>query len=217
MGKLYLGTDEIAPVIYDKEEGASPGIPLVLDDGTLRKATSTSDNFTFSLPSSVTALGEYALYYATYNSSSGSAGLVAVDLSNIRSIARYSLYAAFQYCANLTSVLFTNLESITGLYSMSNAFSGTAITSVTFSSLTNLDADRCMDQAFAGATRLANIYFPAITTSTFGTRYKNQFSRLVQNVTGCTLHFPDGTQSVVEALTNYPNFGGTNTTVLFDL
>lgn len=36
-------------------------------------------------------------------------------------------------------------------------------------------------------------------------------------VRGCTVHFPAAIQAKIETMTGYPNFGGTNTTVLFDL
>ena len=41
---------------------------------------------------------------------------------------------------------------------------------------------------------------------------------MLKDLDGVTLHFPSGlSQSVISVLDTYPNFGGTNTTILFDL
>lgn len=55
-----------------------------------------------------------------------------------------------------------------------------------------------------------------LATSSFGSR-TNQFSNMLYGVRGCTVHFPASTQTKIETMSGYPNFGGTNTTVLFDL
>ena len=74
-----------------------------------------------------------------------------------------------------------------------------------------------MQYAFQSCTGLTNISFPALTSTGFGS-YTNQFNDMLQGVTGCTVHFPSNLQSVIGSWSGVTNgFGGTNTTVLFDL
>ena len=64
---------------------------------------------------------------------------------------------------------------------------------------------------------LASIFFPSLNSNFFGS-YTNQFKGIPQGVTGCTVHFPSNLQSVIGSWFDVTaGFGGTNTTVLFDL
>jgi hypothetical protein len=59
--------------------------------------------------------------------------------------------------------------------------------------------------------------FPALKTTSFGS-YTNQFADMLSGVTGCTVHFPSNLQAVIGSWSDVTSgFGGTNTTVLFDL
>jgi hypothetical protein len=65
------------------------------------------------------------------------------------------------------------------------------------------------------------VYFPALTTNSFGTRV-NQFQNLLTSTGSAithTLHFPSNLESKISSLTGYPTFGGTSgyVTLLFDL
>ena len=152
---LYLGNQKVAPTMLP-QGGVS--IPLeVSSNGELRKPTSS---FTWSLPSSVTDLGQYAMSSAFYS------------------------------CTGLTSVDLSSLTTVSGSYAMQYAFQ--------YSSLTSLS-------------------FPALTSTSFGS-YTNQFNSMLYGVTGCTVHFPSNLQSVIGSWSSVTSgFGGTNTTVLFDL
>ena len=70
--------------------------------------------------------------------------------------------------------------------------------------------------AFYGCSKLTSLSFPALTVDSFGSEV-GQLDRMLSGVTGCTVHFPAAIQAKIETMTGYPNFGGTNTTVLFDL
>ena len=117
-------------------------------------------------------------------------GLTSADFNNVTTIERFGIQYAFQYCTNLTTVSLSKVSSIA--------------------------AGSCFQYAFRGCTSLTTISFPALTTSSFG-NIVNQFSNMISGCTGVTLHFPSTVQSQVSSLNGYPNFGGTNTTVLFDL
>ena len=68
---------------------------------------------------------------------------------------------------------------------------------------------------------LTDVYFPALTTTSFSSRV-NQFDMMMSgsgtNVTH-TLHFPSNLESKIQTLTGYPTFGGTSGYVVlaFDL
>ena len=129
-----------------------------------------------------------------------------------------AFYYAFYGCTSLASINLNALSTISGSSIMSSAFENcTNLTSVNFASLSTISGGNALSYAFRGCTSLTSISFPALTSSSFPGTVVNQLSGLVSGVTGCTLHFPASTQAKIETLTGYPNFGGTNTTVLFDL
>lgn len=117
-----------------------------------------------------------------------SSGLITADLSALTTVGRLGLDQIFTGCAYLTSV--------------------------DLSSLTNLGWG-ALRYAFMDCPSLTSISFPALTSTSFGAN-TNQFNFMLSE-DGVTLHFPSNVQSEVEALDGYPDFGGTNTTVLFDL
>lgn len=153
-----------------------------------------------------------------FNSAFASTAITTADFSSVTIFGGglYQFRNAFQNCTSLTSVDFSSLRGAsTGCFS--GAFTGCkALTSVDFSSLTSVaGVDGPFTSAFKNCKALRTISFPALTS--FGTAFTNQFNNMLSGVTGCTLHFLAAAQASVEALTGYPNFGGTNTTVLFDL
>lgn len=220
--------------------GSDVGIPReVSTTGVYQMPT---QSFTFKLPSNATGIGSYAMYYAFYNctgltsvdlssltniSSSytmfrtfyGCTSLTSVDLSNLTTVnGKQCLYYAFAGCTNLTSLDLSSLTTVSGGSTMSHTFREcTSLTSVDLSSLTIVSGSQCLYYALSRCQNLTNISFPALTSTSFGS-YTNQFNNMLQGVTGCTVHFPSNLQSVIGSWSDVTNgFGGTNTTVLFDL
>lgn len=151
-----------------------------------------SSNFNYVLPPEAKDLGIYALFSAFY----GCTGIVSANLDALETCNTTSaMQSCFILCSNLVTASFGSLRQIYG----SNA----------------------LNTAFAYATKIANIYFNALTTSSFSTT-KSQFSQMMQG-TGSTvihtIHFPSNLESTIQTLTGYPNFGGTNGYVIlaFDL
>ena len=197
-------------------------------------------SFTFSLPSNATGVGTYALYYAFYNCSS----LTSVDLSGITAIDIYGLHSAFSGCSNLTSInlssLLTvnsqsfystcmgcrnltsidlsNLTSIIGNSVFTSAFYNCRkLTSVNFNNLTSIIGSSIFFNAFQGCNSLQTLSFPSLNSNSFGT-YKNQFDSMLYGVADCVVYFPRNLQSVIGSWASVTNgFGGTDTTVLFNL
>ena len=146
----------------------------------------------------------------------GCTSLTSIDLSNVTSIGSNSFFNAFGSCINLTSVDLSNVVSIED-DGLNEAFSGcTSLTSVDLNNLQSI-GDSGLDGAFEYCTNLTSISFPALNSNSFGL-YRSQFSTMLYGVTGCTVHFPSNLESVIGSWYDVTSgFGGTNTSVLFDL
>ena len=144
----------------------------------------------------------------------------ALNLSSLTTVNSYSaMSTTFSYCTGLTSVDLSSLTTITGgRIGMSGTFQGcTKLTSVDLSSLAVVNGEQAMQSIFSGCTSLTSLSFPSLTSTSFGS-YTNQFNNMLQGVTGCTVHFPSNLQSKIGSWSDVTaGFGGTNTTVLFDL
>ncbi len=111
---------------------------------------------------------------------------------------------------NHTEISFDNLESI-GRASCGNSLVFSNLTSLRFPKLTQMGAS-CL--AFVGNRNGCDIYFNAVTSSTFpnGDELDNIGSNKDK-----VLHFPSNLSTVIPNQSGYPNFGGTNTTIMYDL
>ena len=231
---VYLGSNRVGTTI----EKEYLGIPLELSaTGVLKKPTTPfawksqgSDVADYSmqtafrgctgltsvdLSSLTTVSGSSAMYDAFRTCT----GLTSVDLSSLTTVSGSSaMYEAFYTCTRLTSVDLSSLTTVSGSDAMYDAFRGcTGLTSVDLSSLTTVSGSSAMYYAFRGCTKLKTLSFPALTSNSFGS-YTNQFNSMLSGVTGCTVHFPSNLQSVIGNWSSVTSgFGGTNTTVLFDL
>lgn len=238
MGRLYIGNQKVAPLIYDKKE--FPGPTREVDNQGVYGYP--VQNFSFSLPSNATDIGNNVLNHAF----TGCTSLTSVDLSSLTTVSNsYAFDHAFQDCSSLTSVDLSSLTTVTGSSAFTYAFTGctsltsvdlsslttvtvnnaftyafygcTSLTSVNFPALTNLTGNGALNAAFRNCTSLTSLRFPALTTSSFGSRV-SQFNNMLQGCSGVTVHFPTAIQSTIGNWISVKNgFGGTNTTVLYDL
>lgn len=87
---------------------------------------------------------------------------------------------------------------------------------IVFRSLTKI-GDRMLANMFVD-TKITSLSFPALKSDSFQYGNSNSFMNMLVGVNGCTVHFPSNVQSVIGDWASVMNgFGGTNTTVLFDL
>lgn len=118
-------------------------------------------------------------------------GIESVNLPSLASVGANGFYYTFRQCNNLTEVVIPNLTSMTGVY-QSTSFNGTFsycpnLTTVSFNSLSYVESDWSFYQMLAGDN-------------------------------GVTVHFPAALQPQIGSWSQVTSgFGGTNTTVLFDL
>lgn len=161
---------------------------------------------------SLQSVGQYGLWFAFSNCTN----LISVNLSSLQSIGVESMHSVFQNCGSLTSVNLSSLQSI-GDAGLQSAFYGsTFLTSIDLSNVTSIGSSGLYG-AFKDCASLTSLSFPALKSDSFGS-YTNQFSYMLDGVTGCTVHFPSNLERVIGSWSDVTNvFAGTNTTVLFDL
>lgn len=186
-------------------------IPMDIIDNELLRP---SQNFTFTLPNNITKIGALALSYRLYYYIT----VTSVDLSNITQVATNGLNNAFTRCTNLVDIDLSNLTTV-GIFGLQQFCSNCSkLTTVNLSSLSNMmSSSKALQFAFEYCVRLQNLYFPSLNSSSFGSS-KDQFNNMLYSVVGCTVHFPSNLQSVIGNWSDVlAGFGGTNTTILFDL
>lgn len=153
----------------------------------------------------------------------------------------------FSGCTGLTNLkaLFPNLTTVWGPYSCRGMFIGcTGFVDEELPSLQAIDDNRAFDSTFFNCTNLISFRFPslsdisdqtvlvecfdqctslqslwfyALNTNSFG-GYSDQFQNMLSRCSNVTVHFPMAVQSKIGSWAHVTSgFGGTNTTVLFDL
>lgn len=147
--------------------------------------------------------------------------LQSIDLSSLTQISRSSsCNNMFNGCTNLSTVDLSGLTTMVD-QSCNYMFKGcTSLTSFTFSSLNNLQyANASLNYMFQNCTSLTTLSFPALTATSFNNgNYTNQFNNMLSGCSDVTVHFPAVVQSIIGSWSSVTSgFGGTNTTVLFDL
>lgn len=159
-----------------------------------------------------TTSGDYAFAYAFYGTSS----LLFAGFPKLQTIGgNYIFSAAFQNSGIIT-LNFPELVSITGSYALQSMCSGCShLTTVNVPKLRNVSFAALM-QAFSNCTSLTSLSFPSlyVTSSTSNAIFRG----MLGGITGCTVHFPSNTQSIIESWGDTTSgYSGTNTVILFDL
>ena len=143
-------------------------------------------------------------------------GVETINIDNLTTINGDYAGAYFLSGTNIETINIDNLTTINGDSAGRYFLSGTKITSVNFKSLSSIASNNAMYGALQYCQNLTDVYFPALTTNSFGS-YKNQFNYLLSDCTGVTLHFASGMQSKISTLSGYPNFRGNSTVIKYDL
>ena len=158
-------------------------------------------------------------------STDGKPQLKEVHLDALETVTGANVFqTSFQDCTNLITLTFSNLATASATHCFGQMCKNcTSLTTVSFDKLSTLSGSyafggtNSVGGAFNGCTSLATLSFPSLTSNSFGSS-TNQFNMMLKGVTGCTVHFPSNLQSVIGSWSSVTSgFGGTNTTVLFDL
>lgn len=134
----------------------------------------------------------------------------------------------FKGCLSLREVNFYNLERIVGdstgthyYDTFFRTFYGSGIETISFYKLSHISAHHAFREAFLNCGNLQHVYFPALKEVYYSyadAHWDTQFYRMLFGCTNVTVHFPSNMQSVIGSWSDVQaGFGGTNTTVLFDL
>lgn len=208
---------EMAAAITDIPSGGGVGIPLeVKQTGEIGRQ---AESFVFRFPANATRIvfksssGDYGLPYAFYLCR----GITAVDMSSITEIIGLdSMQYCFASCPNLVSVDMSGLDTINGGNACGYMFkSCSSLSEIDFSSLRYVTSYNALAYMFQDCGALKALSFPSLDASISS---NSAFYMMLSGVSGCTVHLPASQQSVMEGWSNVTNgFGGTNTTVLFDL
>lgn len=220
-GNYYIMEDDsIMPVYFDSlDMGGSVRRDVIFTDGVTDMNYSGSCGYRI-----ITIHGDYS----TSSVSFGSINNVVLSTSGISNLsikkivyksvtgkfdARYEgiLNVVGTSASTLTTI---DISNATSIYLRGACIGLTALQEVRMDKAENITITR--GSAVIGGTfkntAVTELRFPALkTTSTIEIQY------MLSSVDGCTVHFPSNLESRIQGLTGYPNFGGTNTTILFDL
>lgn len=146
-----------------------------------------------------------------------------VDLSIVTDITSYYELSNTGF-RNIESIDISNLRKITGnnaLCSLASFSPNVLNPEISFDSLFNISSYYCFQYIIGSDTSSGNnctFKFPALKEINNIT----SLNKMIYNKDGCTLHFPSNLDpqtgsTVISSLETYPDFGGTNTTILYDL
>lgn len=171
----------------------------------------------FSAPNIETIDAANAFYRVCYENSA----LETFSFPKLKTVKKDSvLKSALYLCTKLTSLTFESLEFLgepTDYGIMDSLCIGcNSLQTVSFPALKYVYSDCALQFAFRACPSLTDIYFNSIQTNSFG-EVTSQFSGFLWQSSNVTLHFPSNVSAAVSALEEYPDFGGTNTTILYDL
>ena len=209
MAKLFLGTREVTPSMYKGSSGSGYSeLPAYeVSNGTASKRTKVLDGTEFE---GITTIDAGAFQYAFYGKDISG----YLNLSSVVTINGNGLNQAFRGCS-ISSINVDNVEFI-GSMGIYQAFMSCSITTIDFKKLSDITTSYCLRNAFQSLSSLTDVYFRALTTTSFGSQ-TNQFTTMLSSTSGVTLHFPSNLQSTIQGISGYPSFGGTNVTIAFDL
>lgn len=149
-----------------------------------------------------------------------SSWITTASMPELKTISGNSACQSMFSMSRVSSVNLSKLETVSTNGLWSAFYDCDYLSSITFDSLKNIDAGYVFYKAFENSG-IQSISFPALTSTSFGV-YNNQFVSMLSGVTGCTIHFPTNLNpangsTVISSLNGYPDFGGTNTIILYDL
>ena len=159
----------------------------------------------------------------------GCTSLTSVDLSSLvligyqESLPDYTCQGMFSGCTSLTSVDLSSLVAIFGANNVVHQmfYGCTGLTSVSFPKLMLItpgttSGRTTLSALFTKCSNLQSLYFNKLLYTT--QNLNSCFNNMLVNCTNVTVHFPAEWASTMSSWSNVTNgFGGTNTSVLFDL
>ena len=167
-----------------------------------------------NIPKATSATSSSACYNMFSNS-----GIRFLNLPSFTSSSAGSIFSSMcEGCVYLTDVNISSLERVSAANQLQNMFKGcTSLVTMRYESLLQIGSNT-LNSTYMNCTALESLWFYVLTT----VGNVNAMTNMLSGCSGVSLHFPkvldpQSGSTVISSLTGYPNFGGTNTTVLFDL
>lgn len=209
----------------------------VNDGGVLKASSSKTGQTTFSTsPATDVGYGCFAYVFAGRTG----LGSIPVDCSSLTSVTGQSAFDhAFYNCGNTPSFDFSNLKTINAMYAFQYAFSlnitSALPSTMSFPALESINGTLAFQYAWESNSKVTRIEMPKLTNVgngaltlafanssidtvvlggtqaiTFGTLspLNMMFSGCSQNI---TVYAPAASQATIEAMSDYPSFGGYGT------
>lgn len=219
-GRMYLGNQMVTPVIVQGEEKVFnvDGYDLL---GSINNTgvLSSPSNFLSIIFNGVTDISEDCFYYEENDLWPYVKNIVSsVSFPDLKNMTYpFGCDEIFISAKNISSALFENLESISGNYAFTYSFyNAKPINVIRFPKLNLINASKIFECCFSNST-ITNIYFNSLNQNSFGS-YTNQFSYMIEDCSNVTVHFPVGLDATIGNWSDVlAGFGGTNTTILYDL
>lgn len=148
----------------------------------------------------------------------GNENLSSFDISSLQTIGRDGMSGVCDSCTSLTNVDFSSIVSV-GNAGLGYAFYNCDLRTISFDSLSYI-GDGALGGCFGENYNLSSVSFPSLTSNSF--TYEDEegycFDYMLGSCSNVTVHFPSNLQSIIGSWDSVVSgFGGTNTTVLFDL
>lgn len=217
------------------------GIPLQEDYGVVSK-TQRMPKINCS---NVEGFGDYALAYA-YVGNNSLNGDAFINAYNVTGFGEGCLLGAFQDCIYITGTGLNPdseaMDAVISQQALKYAFKGcisltdytvgktatvetegfygtfegcTSLTgAIWYDYLRDIVGSGCFARTFAN-TGVTAVYFPALEYFSYDYEGDYPFKDMCEGLTGCVVHFPSNMEGITDGFEN--QFGGTNTTILFDL
>ena len=232
-GTLYLGRNKVCPAILVGGVAPTEFYTLKIPDSITKLDDVSKIIITSNIIDRTGATDQYVPFCLDFNNVEEIVGYfwavnylkiqktnIAVDFSKLKKIGDENGnstwangFSGATFLEGYTDINFDSLESI-GPYAMGGCFANRAnITSIRFKKLKSFGADS-FGYLIAGSNDI-DIYFNALDSSTaFVT---NCFRDMCAAATNTKFHFPSNMSEIIPTVGGYPNFGGTNTTIFYDL
>lgn len=227
-----------------------PDLETVSGNHFANNAFSFTNVQSASFPKLKTVSGQNALQSMFQNSH-----ITTISLPELETVSGSNGMKQFvQGCLYITSLSLPKLKIVSGGYGLAYLYQSSAIVTLSFPELitvssnsgcqgmcngcsfletasfpklSDISGQSTFSNAYSSCARITDIYFNALTTSSFGNSYKNQFNNMFNSGSSgtaatsgnVTIHFPSNLSSTISGLTGYPNFGATagRVTLSFDL
>lgn len=156
--------------------------------------------------------GDNALYAAFRNNPSK---IVSILFQKLRVASGTDAFINTFWYNKIPVISFPALEE-TGMLCFEGTFGyGSVTTEAHFDKLKKF-GEYSFASCFFRNTALRDVYFNSVKADSFDDA-NGALEGMLEDCSNVTLHFPSNVQAVIQELSDYPNFSGTNTTILYDL